>query len=225
MKVFKYGSALGLIFILGGVRALRADTGIDGTAMTSSSFTFNGPVLISSLTISNNLAVSTITVVSSATATSLTVTNNLSIPNGVNSTDAGAYGQIGLFQTVTETDQLAATTTSSTYQASSTTVTITPKNSSHRIEITASFNFEVANAAICSATLYRNNTTNISPYSNGLVYTNVGTGLIVPAAFEFVDSPATTSATTYTIYFKGNTNACTYGINSVTNSITVKEIL
>jgi hypothetical protein len=85
MNKFKYVLVLGLIFILGSIRVAHADTEIDGSAMTSSSFTFTGLVYISSLTANtisaSSLSVSTITTVSSGTISNLTVGNQLNAPN------------------------------------------------------------------------------------------------------------------------------------------------
>jgi len=115
--------------------------------------------------------------------------------------------------------QVVSATTTTVYSTSSTSwtaatnfaVTITPKYSTSKIMVLM-FGGMIDNNGIgsqVSATIYRNNTTNLAPGAGGNdkgmteVY-GQQSRLQIPFAISYVDSPATTSATTYTLYYKGN---------------------
>jgi hypothetical protein len=82
------------------------------------------------------------------------------------------------------------------------TATITPKFSTSKIYIMATFSMtqDGQDNAQAYATIYRNNTTNLKTANPLAMYDNPGgnTGFSIPVSFY--DSPATTSATTYTVY-------------------------
>jgi hypothetical protein len=81
-----------------------------------------------------------------------------------------------------------------------------------------------------SLSIYRNNTTNLAPGAGGNdrgiteVY-SASSRVQIPISVSYVDSPATTSATTYTLYFKPN-GAGTAQINTDNNQgcIILQEI-
>ena len=135
----------------------------------------------------------------------------VNLANGTAATDAVTFGQIFTgFQPIVQTilNQTSFTTTSSTsFVPTSNAATITPTSSSHRIKIICSATFE-ADCVVNSETyltLYRNNTTNLGNSSVGFysiaVTPTPSTGAIrCPSTITFIDSPATTSATTYTAY-------------------------
>lgn len=70
----------------------------------------------------------------------------------------------------------------------------------------------------CWATIYRNGSTNL--YAGGAYdsaggnYTNNSPDSHCPITFSVIDSPATTSATTYTVYFKNNNNSTAVRYNA-----------
>ena len=107
MKIIRCWSAFCLILCLGLYHEAHADTEIDGSATTTSSFTMTGPVFISSLTVNNTLAVSTITVVSSATITNLTVNGSITFSptttgiNGTTTNDSAQTGKVGEYISAT----------------------------------------------------------------------------------------------------------------------------
>jgi len=181
---------------------------------------------ITSLTASS-LTVSTITAVSSATVTNLTIRNNLTVPNGVNSTDAAAYGQFAVFQSScamsnTETDTSAVSYSSATNQL----VTITPSATSHHILFWGHLLVQNPdNATICFFTIKRGST-DISGLSKGFGFAYVSGGVVsANVPFAGVDSPNTTSATTYQVYVQSNNagHSCAFGTATAISTICVAE--
>lgn len=116
-----------------------------------------------------------------------------------------------VLQTVYGTPQTSPTVTSSTsYVTTSTTATITPSSSTSKILVIVnggiSFNDSANQNGVSYATVYRNSTdigksdgTGLSgTYASGVTYNDLGGAV----AISVLDSPSTTSATTYTVYIK-----------------------
>jgi len=141
------------------------------------------------------------------------------LANGTTSTDAAAFGQIftGFQAPVQATGTTSTSTTSATFGATVITASITPTSASHRIKITASLvSLRTANGANASAlaTLARGST-NLAGAA-GLAITSESTGSIsAPCNLTFIDSPATTSSTTYTVYLRNDDAATSVSVNSV----------
>lgn len=116
-------------------------------------------------------------------------------------------------------------TTSTSYVTTGLSVTITPQATTSKILIM--FQGITAGAANINVplTIYRNSTNLVTGTAPGDLYssqyTGAGTSLIY-------DSPATTSATTYTVYIRSSTGGTVYFGNPVSTatavSITVLEI-
>jgi len=134
-------------------------------------------------------------------------------------------------QVVSSTGTPSLTTTSSTWQSSGFTATITPISSTSKILI--QFHAWVAinnNSAHVAWTIFRNNSVNLD-YSNG----NLGMGNFIigspsgsiegQSTAVWLDSPTTTSATTYTVYYKSfnNINTASFGGGRMC-SIVLEEI-
>jgi hypothetical protein len=101
-------------------------------------------------------------------------------------------------------------TTSTTFVATAFSASITPSSASSKIYIVfMGENLNTSGAQYGMFTLYKNST-NLGG-SDGMVQNN-STSAWIPFTLSWVDSPATTSSTTYTIYQK---------TSSVTNSISV----
>jgi len=121
------------------------------------------------------------------------------------------------------------TTTGSTFVATGLTASITPLFSTSKILIL--FNVStgiVANATGIGLQLYKNGSQiyNVFPYAEFL---NIGTTvsqLNITSSSSYLDSPATTSSTTYAIYFGQPTGSGTIysQINSNFSTITLMEI-
>jgi hypothetical protein len=113
-----------------------------------------------------------------------------------------------VLQVVQGTLATASSTTSTSYVTTNLTASITPTSSTSKILVMASF--EVSNGVTHWAyqTIYRNNTTNISTTGSGNpsgTYSNSSTDFHGICNITILDSPATTSSTSYTLYQKSNT--------------------
>lgn len=131
--------------------------------------------------------------------------------NGTAATDAAAFGQIKVIQTQVFTSvSESTTTTSSAYQNTSTTVSITPTSASNRILLLANGVVTINNSATSAlVTLFRS-TTNLATDEMARFSNSAGTGRC-GATMAWVDSPATTSATTYTVKLRSADNTNTVG--------------
>jgi hypothetical protein len=127
----------------------------------------------------------------------------------------------------------ASTTNSSSWVTSGLTLSITPKFSTSKIFIIANFGIYMANqqSNIMSCSLFRG-ATNLGNTDSGMLdlypnsTTNAGTS--GGGNLSYVDSPATTSATTYAVYLKSG-GTTVFGIGgyngrNTTSNITLMEI-
>jgi len=150
-------------------------------------------------------------------------TAGATFPNGTNPQAAPSK----VLQVVSATYATQTSTTSSTFSATGLTATITPLFSTSKILILSSFTVAVVGNSPANAgyALYRNNTTQLiyNSYtengSNNINYLTHG------ESANYLDSPATTSATTYTLYYRAANSGTAY-INSGSNTsvITLLEI-
>jgi hypothetical protein len=152
------------------------------------------------------------------TSQNITTTNKLSVasmPTG------------SVLQVVQGSTSTGNTTTSNSFTASSLTASITPSSSANKILISiASLCANTGNGQ-GNFTIFRNLTNLAGGSQNSFAYTFVSSGYTFsPLTMIYLDSPATTSSTTYTVYFKTNSGATTTYLNdSVTQStITLMEI-
>jgi hypothetical protein len=137
-----------------------------------------------------------------------------------------------VLQVVSAITTSSTTTTSSSFVATALTASITPKYSTSKIYVVAVGNLDCAIAGVqIAATLYRNST-NLSTTSGsnafGLAYADASR-LQTPLTMAVLDSPATTSSTTYTVYVAralgsgsalfNNGNALASGSNTATMTL------
>ena len=137
---------------------------------------------------------------------------------------AGATaGQV--IQVVSATDSTVRSTTSSSYVTASNTlsVAITPSSASNKILVLAHSNLYGASTDACY-TIYRGATDLGS--ANGFKVANYGAvGARDSLGINYLDSPSTTSSTTYQVYFKSSSGNTSYlNENSTKGSITLLEI-
>lgn len=114
-------------------------------------------------------------------------------------------------------------TTSSTYVATGLTASIIPSNSANKILILTHFysRTDAANSH-CWATIFRN-TSNLATDAMGNIY-GVTSGEATQS-LTWLDSPATTSSTTYTVYIRSQNagTGCNIGGNRA-SAITLLEV-
>lgn len=129
-----------------------------------------------------------------------------------------------VLQVVSYSVTLSGSTTSSTLSTTSLATSITPKFSTSKILVRAIITASANGASTQPIfTIYRNST-NLATGSSYMGAIRNGASYIDGnVTMETLDSPATTSSTTYTVY--GATNAGTaYWGNGMTSTITVMEI-
>jgi len=168
------------------------------------------------------------------------VTGNFDVPLGAldNANDASALttGTLGtarlpagsVIQVVNHRNSAANTTTSTIFVATNSTATITPTSSTSKILIiTNSPVYINGDNGHVYTTIYRNST-NLNPGNNELQLFSAGTsgtGRWTNGSMSFLDSPSTTSATTYTVYFKATVaGSAYYDANGGMAVMTVMEI-
>jgi hypothetical protein len=153
-------------------------------------------------------------------------TNGITFPNGTNPQSApGKILQVVQFATSTY-----VSTTSSSYVTTGLTASITPLFSTSKVLvlISAALGFSTSTSGTLFATLYRNST-NLgggSYASFNDIYVGTSNSVYLPALINYLDSPATTSSTSYTYYFQSynNTDTARFNPNSQTSTIILMEI-
>jgi hypothetical protein len=112
-----------------------------------------------------------------------------------------------VLQVVNATTTTATSTTSNTFVATLLTASITPISASNKIlvQVTGPADSAVANSQV-QATIYRNSTNIGVAGVLTNIFSNAGR-LIGSIAMTLLDSPATTSTTSYTVYILGTAGA------------------
>lgn len=156
---------------------------------------------------------------------SLTVTGTLTASGGVFST--GSVLQVVQASTTTSTATTVITTAGVT---TTLTGTITPKSATSKILVQVNvgwvFSNQASAAGYATFSLYRGASQIVTTWFRGPHLPGVNTSTYAPASGSYLDSPATTAATTYTLYF--NTTAAsvpqTVQASSTPSYITLTEI-
>ena len=132
-----------------------------------------------------------------------------------------------VLQVVTGTNTTSFSTTSTAFVSTGLTATITPKfsNSKILIQLGVSLGMSLASADSLFVTIYRN-ATNLNPgITAGFIDMYAPSNLYCQAGTNYLDSPATTSATTYTVYMVSNLGSTMrMNPNNQLSSITLMEI-
>ena len=194
-----------------------------------------GNPVVTNTTISSTWANTTLNDIANALSGSVaadgqtTVTGNLqmgnnkivNLSNGTSATDAATYGQLsGLNGRIVQTVQSVSTSTATTsanasYVTTGHSATITPTSSTSKILVTITFTFNNSAGYDSGFTIYRAST-NIAGTNTNFAHGGTYTGGVTefPASMQYLDSPSTTSATTYTVYMlnPGSPSTLTYNI-------------
>lgn len=159
------------------------------------------------------------TITGSGTLTLGTSGETITIPSGVTLTNNGTASGFGkVLQVVSATDSTSRSTTSTSFVTASNTlsVNITPSSTSNKILVLAQSNTNSSSGAGYQyITLFRDST-NLGDSSNGMNVASNVTGVqtsYTPVSLKFLDSPNTTSAITYQVYFRSNSASYTARIN------------
>ena len=162
------------------------------------------------------------------------VTPALGTPSAINLSNATALPKAALptgsvLQVVSASSSTATTTTSTSYVTTNIAVSITPTSATSKILVLHQGMINTLGTTYwCFYTLYRGGTNLYasSAYgSTGGIYINGGVDNHCPSNIVYLDSPATTSSTTYTIYVKsGNGSSVRYNPDSWLLNIVAMEI-
>ena len=194
---------------------------------TSGTITIAAPAVAGSGTLT--LPVATDTLVGKATTD--TLTNKSIAATQLTGTIAAAALPAGsVLQVVQGTYSTEVTSTTSSYVTTGLTASITPRSISSKILVFVSANglYKVNNTSI-ALRLYRG-AGSIFQFETISGYTATATGnAIGSVSTSYLDSPATTSSTTYTVYFASASNVSIVYINGTnggasTSTITLMEI-
>ena len=128
-----------------------------------------------------------------------------------------------ILQVVQATYVGVASTTSTSFTNTSLTASITPSSSTNKILVFISSNGFSSSVSGASAYTINRGSTNIGSSQGFVVITNI---VNTPFTIQFLDSPATTSSTTYNLAFKTNNAIYTayYGDSNLTSVITLMEV-
>ena len=124
--------------------------------------------------------------------------------SAINGTLPSAQLPVGsVLQVVNAAITTQNSTSSSTFVATALTASITPKFSTSKILVLANFTFDNnASGGAGAFAIYRNSTQlGDSTYGSGLFW-GQSSRVQAPTNLSLLDSPATTSSTTYTVYHK-----------------------
>jgi hypothetical protein len=141
-------------------------------------------------------------------------------------------GAFRVLQVVSSTATANIQNNTSTYVDSGLSVTITPQSSSSKILVMGSNSIskDNANTSTAASTRLVRGATTISQISQGVCYTGTAIYNVSNDSFFYLDSPATTSATTYKTQFASMSNNAgvivniNVGAGNPTSYITVMEI-
>ena len=128
-----------------------------------------------------------------------------------------------VLQVVQGTLSTSPSTNSITYVTTGLSATITPKASTSKILISANGAYYSASAGVSYYTIYRGGTNLEITSTRGFAEGNFAASTGGIMTVSYLDSPATTSATTYTIYTRQNVLVY-FPVDGATAAITLMEI-
>tara|TARA_R110002050_G_scaffold246138_1_gene383935 strand:+ start:159 stop:680 length:522 start_codon:yes stop_codon:yes gene_type:complete len=130
---------------------------------------------------------------------------------------------VGATRTNTENGGFLLNTTSNSYVNAGLSVAITPSSTSSKIMIFV--NTSTYRGGNASLTIYRGST-NLGGSTHGMIRMTGAQGYWMPVGLSHLDSPSTTSATTYYLFARSESGTNTYvgGDADMQNNITVMEI-
>ena len=132
----------------------------------------------------------------------------------------GTVLQVVSFSTNSETG-----TSSSSFVSTPITLSITPKSASSKIFVLVSTTTQMNSGNQPQATIYRNSTNIAGGSIPALFYGfSASSTSWISVNMSYLDSPATTASTTYTVYIKSASGTITVGNSGLSSTITLMEI-
>lgn len=137
-----------------------------------------------------------------------------SLANGTAATDAAAFGQVKILQVVQATTTTGFSTTSTSFTDTNLSASITPSSTSSKIIIMAMGQCRNSSTNNTYFTLLRGST-NLGDSTGGFGRQGNASSVTTMNAYPFyMDSPSTTSATTYKVQIRVDGTTGTWGIDS-----------
>jgi hypothetical protein len=130
------------------------------------------------------------------------------------------WGAGGILQVVQGTYATETSFTSTSFIATNLTASITPASSTNKVLVSAVLPLQSGSSGIITYSLYRG-ATNLNSAGFGRWYT---ASADTNAVMLYLDSPSTTSATSYSVYIKTSASTAYYCINNETATIILQEI-
>jgi hypothetical protein len=195
---------------------------------TSGSVTITAPAVAGTPTLTLPTATDTLI----GRATTDTLTNKSIVASQLTGTIAGARMPAGsVLQVVNATSNAGTTSSSTTYADTGLTVSITPTSSTSKILVFVSINGGYKAGSDCAlCTRLVRDSTAISNIDGMTLYTGSTAAAGGTVSFNYLDSPATTSSTTYKVQMASSNAGRTVQINNYisfvgsVSAITVMEI-
>lgn len=211
---------------------ISATTGLMGTLQAAQEPAHTGDITNSAGSLATTLAsVVTANQFGSATVSPVITFDAKGRITAVSSaTIAGSSGTGTFLQCISSITTSQTTTTSSTYQTTTLAKTITPASASNKILIWVTTTLRNANlnATFASLSVFRGatdldnatgtNSLGLVSLEGTIVNSTSGHLDNSPASIFLIDSPATTSATTYTVKVKSTDNATSVSVNNQSSS-------
>lgn len=140
-----------------------------------------------------------------------------------NSTVQASAGSV--LQVVSATYSTSVSTTSATFVSTPLTASITPKFSTSKIFIMVTGSGGSTTTGGNAYYTITRGTTNLLSSNGGVYLQNPASQNYGALSLSFLDSPATTSSTSYTVYFRSDSSQLVYFcLGNTTNTITLMEI-
>ena len=148
------------------------------------------------------------------------------ITNGAGANPSWGDVSGGIVQSVSATFTSQETLTSTSFVASSITASITPTSASNKILVMVSGTAYVDNSAQQGfLTVLRNGSTNIAGSGKNINnYYDSANEIIAPIAIMYLDSPNTTSSTSYTVYGKASSGSIRVTTQDAISHIILMEV-
>ena len=136
------------------------------------------------------------------------------------------WGFKGIVQVVYARYSTIVSNSTTTYADTNLTATITPKSVNNKVFVMVTQPASKGPGNVANGTYLRllRGATQLEEFANYYAYTNSLIDNVGSASFNYLDSPATTSATTYKTQFKNNVAASFARVNDGVASITLIEV-
>jgi len=149
----------------------------------------------------------------------------------IEKTDGSSFGFGKVLQVVQQTYDAQISTTSTSYVTSNLAATITPTSANSKILINVSVGVYNPAGQYIRATVYRgstelaNDAKSGSNGANDAFIASSGSGSAwASSSINYLDSPSTTSATTYTLYYKSSSGTAYIHNGWTVSTLTLMEI-